>query len=1234
MLKERLEPLISPPPVLGPRQTNESAPRRLVLALRLCLFAAILALGAVIGALGASWINKHNQAKQAKQEELAAAEVVSRPTVRFPDRHVERRPPRVPAPIHLDGKPADIRPLPYPFHTYLTINSDPDNMGGDDFEKIHALVNQDHGLNIGDQVFINCPPDFAQRSFFHLEMRGDEAVPVDLRRFHRFLAAYHRGWIDGIHGWSCQPHTTAETEFKLVVEKEQASRTIALKADDFDPKEVHFATFEYRLPTAGSVCRMQNGHQPLPVRPLGAASEGMDSNVAWTPAHARLPDRPGPELSFHLKGNRGAVLEVRNLVVTTFCRARAEAEARFLRNAGLGFLTYTEHGKPGHEFSLGNRFTLDGFRRPQFLGDDPRGAANSYFLDFTDSLGVVFLTAMHHCYEPKVRSIEEAVFPLRFNDGGVRYNLPRFLDYPREADGSTHVPRTNVQAERWLGFQIDKLLTRSLRLGEGGVIYTHWGCDNPKDTGLSPHTRQQLEVLKDAYYNISGKRVPRERVWVAPASEVALLARALHGIRANATYDEASKTVFIRSWLDPVSNQVIPASGTRCFGLANLTFYVRASASARVVIDGLEYTGFKRNPADLSGRESVTLVDDSVATTVLDEVDPLQRFAEVVTDGAEFYHRATGGRHGLHCAEISLTSTTGKAFLYFPTLTSADTTHLRFSYRKSNPKGRASIRIKLKDGAELTATEGTLNSAGWKIPSRADADWHDLVLDYTDLTQHATNFRTPRGAVERITLEATGKEGDQVFFDRVQFLRNPVHPPDPENRIMIAGTTEPAADGVEVVVEAGKERHTTRTREGYFFIASAAAKGSIVRVYAKPADGLRRYPRQGRALEADHNLVELVIPLADARDPRAGQALKRQNNCVNEMLPEGGLVYKPKSTYVSSGIGKVQEFRSSLQVNNLGFLDRDRRFENVDAARRIVCFGNCNLYGHSTPYARHTNILLEQALSRELGYPVEAVLLANSSVTFNQYWPYYQTFGVKFRPEVACIFLQSSEELVLGEPELLCEYREYDLAHLPNHMFQFADDGTLRELKPDPEYFQHVAQDPQRHARREAEIKAKGPFFVNGLQALTFLHVTDAETNPPAGRKALAHFKQVAAHYRDEFARNGTRLMIVLTPEIQIRYLGMKAEWTDEQGRRCRLDRFPKLIEAICRELKIGFVDTSKYIQDRYPDPAMCSWRYDNHLSAYGFEWMAEAVSEYLLATKFLKDLPASDPRELEDFQD
>jgi hypothetical protein len=1137
--------------------------------------------------------------------------------------------------VPLPGRPAEVRALPYPFHSYLSITSDPDRMSFADFEAIHRLVGETYQLPLSDQLFC-C--DYGHKEWaeagLDLDFDKDPPVPRDPTRFHRLLAAYNRGWVDGIHGWHSRAVASRDESFQL---QAGATREVAFDRQHFDdPRDEIHLVFEYRLPDSTARYSVRAGRVPLDARSSADRAPATGPAVTWTPVFARVPVGTELKFTFGCEGPEGATFEVRNLMVTNFSRPHVEAEARLFAEYGLRFLVYSEHGRLRNELSAGMRYDPAALSRPGALADNPDAAANFYVLPALEGLGVTFLNAMHHTGDSVVLPVHQLARPHRFNDGVVRYNFRRYFAYPLRENGEQHIPKDNLSWEPWLGFHIGKLLAQSSRFGDGGTVYTHWGVGGPNDRVLSPETRKQMEVLRERYYNLTGNTPRWERVWVAPTAELLLYARAVDAVRDHASFDERTNTVHLRSWYDPVARQTVPDPRTRAFGLANLTFYVSKAATARVTIDGREYTCLKRNPADQTGRESVTVIDDGCPTVVFDEADPVQRFGDFRSDGADCFFRRTEGFRGGHCLEMVLREPAGKTELKLPAVSSESTTYFRFASRKSNPKARVSVRVAFDDGSELLATEGSLGkSPGWVMPAATEGEWRDYVFALPDLEAPRPLARVPRGPVKTVTFEVVdANPGDRVFFDAIEFLRHPSHPPTPTGRHLVGGRVDPPTDGVRVVLEDGPGKFETRTRGGgYFYFPHGAETGAVVRVYAVPDDKQPRPPTAGRAIDIRRSEVQLAIPLADVRDPKPGAKLEKVYKGESELNAKVGRVYKPRSDYVHSGIGTPQEFENHLQISNLGFLDRDRRSENPDQARRVLFLGNCNLFGHSTPRTYHPNALLEDLLNRRTGYPTEVVALADSAMSFGKHWSYYREIGRPFRAEVACIFLQSSGvEMMEADPETFARFNEYEPGHYPCSLFGCGSDGRLCLVEPDPEYFRFVGKDPARRAVREAE-KKRGGYYLDGVDWNTVYYRSDWESVPPPAKKAWDHFAKVLGHYRDELAKDGTRLVIVLTPEVQLGVGGLNKDFTDVDGYPCNSRLTPERIAKLCKNLEVGFLNVTPAAVKALPDPTLYIWRHDGHPSPYGNRILAEAVGDYLLRTNFGKLDNVRDPLELSEFQ-
>ena len=419
-------------------------------------------------------------------------------------------------------------------------------------------------------------------------------------------------------------------------------------------------------------------------------------------------------------------------------------------------------------------------------------------------------------------------------------------------------------------------------------------------------------------------------------------------------------------------------------------------------------------------------------------MDPLFRGGDYRSEGAECYFRQTGGFRGPKCLEVVLQEAAGKTEVKVPAASSGSAQFLRFAYRKTNPKNRVGVRVVFDNGSELLCAENTRGTTtGWTMPAVGDTEWHDCVVALTEVDGQRPILRVPGGGVRSLSFEiADGIPGDKVMFDAVEFLQHPIHPPSPTGRHLIGGRVDPPSNGVTVVLEDGTNRSQTKTTGGgYFYFPHVAETGDVVQLYALPDDHQPRFATAGRLLEIRRNEVELSIPLMDLRDVRAG-TLEKKFKGESELNARVGRIYKPRSEYVHSGIGTPQEFENHLQISNIGFLDRDRRPENPDGARRVLFLGNCNLFGHSTPRGQHANVLLEDLLTRRTGDPTEVISLADSAMSFGKHWSYYRELGRPLHPEVVCIFLQSSGvEMMEADPDAFAHFYEYARIIFPVRSF-------------------------------------------------------------------------------------------------------------------------------------------------------------------------------------------------------
>ena len=338
------------------------------------------------------------------------------------------------------------------------------------------------------------------------------------------------GGLDGIHGWHARGVASREQAFRLEAPAGQRVAHGVVRVDRGGPAPRPGCTWcsntACRRPTAGPSVRAEG--KPLPVR--GAADGGRGHGPG---RHAGRRCRPACRRTrqrrsrLRVEGPAGAVLEVRNAMVTNLSRARVAADARFLAEYDLRYALYSEHC-PGPQRANGR--PPEGRRRRHPAGCSGRQPGRRRQL--LRAAGVRARRDRVHQRRPPDRPAGRPADHLPRRPAPVQrrrrpLHLPAVLRLPDCADdGSLLPPRNEHSWEPWLGFHLGQLLAHSGRFGDGGTIYTHWGVGNPKDLALSPATRNQLELLARALLQPFRRALPTwDRVWVAPTAELLLYAR-------------------------------------------------------------------------------------------------------------------------------------------------------------------------------------------------------------------------------------------------------------------------------------------------------------------------------------------------------------------------------------------------------------------------------------------------------------------------------------------------------------------------------------------------------------------------------------------------------------------------------------------------------------------------------------------------------------------------------------
>ncbi|MVT68377.1 hypothetical protein GPL21_25095 [Bradyrhizobium pachyrhizi] len=399
-------------------------------------------------------------------------------------------------------------------------------------------------------------------------------------------------------------------------------------------------------------------------------------------------------------------------------------------------------------------------------------------------------------------------------------------------------------------------------------------------------TMEEFRNLAGDYYNPSGELPEAKRVWVPP-SAVWSNYRIVHSqIAEHVSVNPETSAVAISSFVDQVLQEKLPDpnSGTR--DLHGITIYVPSSDRATVSLDGKPITSFTRNPADATGRESVTIVDDNTPTTFFNRL-PLERSGETrVAGGTYNWQSSTGEGAEAPPGYARLTATSRETSLTFAPgdLKLFNVTHLSWSYRMRRDdgraaKGRLSIVWRTAAGATVSIAEGVgsrppddADTGRWTKPFERDGKWHAVTVAQHDFLWKP-GFDKWRvlplalGKIRSVEIKLIDTEaGDILEIGAMQGLRPTGNAVAPDQSLLIAGqVVAPSGrpqQGVEIRLhnEDGSTR-TTATDAGGYYILGKVKRDSLVSVSARAASG-PCFPKRGAELELRQDEAELDFDLS------------------------------------------------------------------------------------------------------------------------------------------------------------------------------------------------------------------------------------------------------------------------------------------------------------------------------------------------------------------------------------
>ena len=404
-------------------------------------------------------------------------------------------------------------------------------------------------------------------------------------------------------------------------------------------------------------------------------------------------------------------------------------------------------------------------------------------------------------------------------------------------------------------------------------------------------TMDAFRDLADDYYNPAGTLAEDRRVWVPPSAVWANYRIMRAQLPEHISVDAATSEVNITSFMDPVLHQNLPDTRAGTRDLHGITIYVPHSEHATVKLDGKQLTTFTRNPADATGRESITIVDDNTPTTVFDRL-PLDRLGKLDVANAEFSWQTPSDRTPeTPPAYARLIATSGEATLKLSPndLQFFNVTHLSWSYRirradRTAPRGSLAVIWHTDEGATVSVAEGAgaslpqgADTGRWTRPIPRDGEWRTVTFAQHDFLwapgcEKRRVHPLALGQIQSVEIKLVGAEpGEILEIGAMQALRPSGNAVTVEQGLLLAGRVLAPSGRPQqgVVMTARMEDATVRTTatdaSGYY-VFGGIKRGAIVAVTARMAAGVCT-PMRGAEIELRQNESEVDVDLARCNHP-------------------------------------------------------------------------------------------------------------------------------------------------------------------------------------------------------------------------------------------------------------------------------------------------------------------------------------------------------------------------------
>jgi len=491
---------------------------------------------------------------------------------------------------------------------------------------------------------------------------------------------------------------------------------------------------------------------------------------------------------------------------------------------------------------------------------------------------------------------------------------------------------------------------------------------------------------------------------------------------------------------------------------------------------------------------------------------------------------------------------------------------------------------------EVREALGSNGNTGGGGPSPKVSDWF-ILFD-----------GVPEEMVSVVSLELIGIREQPAYRTTVQL----------SGRVELDTGAESSSE-ILLLREDGTEERSPLSQDGQFSFADVEI-GSVVslRYRHKNQD---YYAQHGRWIEVTREIRDAVISVKPRFANPDGIVADLSQNVSSVVAEENefGSVWQPhtRRRHVHFLPDKIQEYDGLNFVNQRGYYDRDRFFDNPDDCVRVVVLGTSNLLAVQVPLFQKFNMLLESELAVRLGRCVEAPVAGTDGNPLSDNNFRIKNYAVRFAPDL--ILMETASFSMMSAPHLSWKYSGIDPEHTPFDTLLYDEDGALQFKRKDPLWIIHS----RRIEGNIPSIMPAIPFFWSLWVPFSVMPAEAVDT--------FAYHADVMRYFQSSYPRER---FVLFSPIEQIRSdypSQLTVQGEDGKPFTYGTEQLIQNVRQFCTAESLSCVVPDLPDATYRETDALLTWHHDAHPSPLGHQWLAE-TSIGPLAEEIAKCAAMPDP--------